>query len=129
MPGISDSRFEKLVIYVCAHSSDGAMGLIINKPSDAISFPNLLEQLSVSNCSGTNRIGIQCGGPVEVSRGFVLHSPDYMREATLFVDDAMALTANLDILRASANDTGPRRFVGTWLCRMGTGPIRYRNSQ
>lgn len=111
MPGMTDPRFEKAVVFICAHSADGAMGLIVNKPFDAISFPDLLEQLGVANCSGTNRIDIQSGGPVEVSRGFVLHSPDYIRDATLVVDDAMALTATLDILRAIADGFGPRRCM------------------
>lgn len=111
MPGMTDPRFEKSVIFVCAHSADGAMGLIVNKPFDAISFPDLLEQLGVTEYSGSGRIEIQSGGPVEVSRGFVLHSPDYIREATLVVDEGMALTATLDILRAIADGFGPRRCM------------------
>jgi len=111
MPGMADPRFEKAVIFICAHSSDGAMGLIVNKPFDAISFPDLLEQLGISGCSGSACIDIQSGGPVEMSRGFVLHSPDYIREATLLVDEDVALTATLDILRAIADGFGPRRCM------------------
>ena len=108
MPSMQDPRFEHSVIFVCAHSADGAMGLIVNKPFDAITFPGLLEQLGVSECGGTKRIDVQLGGPVEASRGFVLHSQDYIRDASLVVDENMALTATLDILRAIANDCGPR---------------------
>lgn len=111
MPGMQDPRFEKSVIFICAHSADGAMGLIVNKPFDAISFPDLLEQLGVTEYGGGNRIDIQTGGPVESSRGFVLHSPDYIREATLVVDEDVALTATIDILRAIADGFGPERCM------------------
>jgi putative transcriptional regulator len=111
MPSMQDTRFEHSVIFVCAHSADGAMGLIVNKPFSAITFPGLLEQLGVSEYGGTKRIDVQLGGPVEVSRGFVLHSQDYIRDASLVVDEDMALTATLDILRAIADDCGPRRCL------------------
>jgi putative transcriptional regulator len=111
MPSMHDPRFERSVIFVCAHSADGAMGLIVNKPYDAITFPGLLEQLGVSEYDGAKRIDIQLGGPVETSRGFVLHSQDYIRDASLVVDEDMALTATLDILRAIAGDCGPRHCL------------------
>jgi putative transcriptional regulator len=111
MPGMQDPRFERSVIYVCAHSADGAMGLIVNRSFDAISFPDLLEQLGVGEYDGENRIEIHAGGPVESSRGFVLHSPDYIREATLVVDEDVALTATIDILRAIADGFGPERCM------------------
>ena len=111
MPSMQDPRFEHSVIFICAHSADGAMGLIVNKPFDAITFPGLLEQLGVSEYGGTKRIDVQLGGPVEASRGFVLHSQDYIRDASLVVDENMALTATLDILRAIANDCGPRHCL------------------
>jgi len=111
MPSMEDPRFKHSVIFVCAHSDDGAMGLIINKPSSAITFPGLLEQLGVSEYVGTKHVEVQLGGPVESSRGFVLHSQDYIRDASLVVDEDMALTATLDILRAIADDCGPRRCL------------------
>lgn len=111
MPGMADPRFEKSVIFVCAHSADGAMGLIVNKSLDAISFPDLLEQLGVTVSKEGNQIDIQTGGPVESSRGFVLHSPDYIRETTLVVDEDVALTATIDILRAISDGFGPRRCM------------------
>jgi putative transcriptional regulator len=111
MPSMQDTRFEHSLIFVCAHSADGAMGLIVNKPFSAITFPGLLEQLGVSEYGGTKRIDVQLGGPVEVSRGFVLHSQDYIRDASLVVDKDMALTATLDILRAIADGCGPRHCL------------------
>ncbi|NQV47505.1 MAG: YqgE/AlgH family protein [Rhodospirillaceae bacterium] len=111
MPGMKDARFERSVIYVCAHSPDGAMGLVINKSFEAISFPDLLEQLGIEGATPTDRIDVHFGGPVESSRGFVLHSPDYVRDATLIVDEDVALTATIDILRAIADGNGPRRCL------------------
>ena len=111
MPNMEDPRFERSVIFVCAHSADGAMGLIINKPYDAITFSSLLKQLGVPASDGAKQIDVQLGGPVEVSRGFVLHSQDYIRDASLIVDKELALTATLDILRAIADDCGPRRYL------------------
>jgi len=111
MPNMEDPRFARSVVFLCAHSADGAMGLIINKPCNAISFPSLLEQLGVPKFGGAKQIDVQLGGPVEVSRGFVLHSQDYIRDASLIVDKRVALTATLDILRAIADDSGPRRCL------------------
>jgi putative transcriptional regulator len=111
MPSMQDPRFEHSVIFICAHSADGAMGLIVNKPFDSITFPGLLEQLGVSEYGGIKRIDVQLGGPVEASRGFVLHSQDYIRDESLVVDGDMALTATLDILRAIADDCGPRHCL------------------
>ncbi len=111
MPGMRDSRFEKTVIYICAHSAEGAMGLVVNKPCDEITFPDLLEQLGIEENGATDRIDLHFGGPVESSRGFVLHSPDYLRDASLVVDEDMALTATIDILKAIASGAGPSRSL------------------
>jgi putative transcriptional regulator len=108
MPAMPDQRFARSVIYVCAHSSDGAMGLIINKPMNAITFPDLLEQLDIQPTELVRDLPVQQGGPVEAGRGFVLHSADFMREGTMVVDDDVALTATVDILRAIAAGEGPR---------------------
>jgi len=107
MPGIGDPRFDKTVIYLCAHSEDGAMGLVINREMDALTFPDLLEQLEIESATNTTQIRVQFGGPVESSRGFVLHSPDYLQDSSLVVDDDVALTATIDILRAIADGSGP----------------------
>jgi putative transcriptional regulator len=112
MPAMTDPRFAKSVIYVCAHSSDGAMGLVVNRMLEALTFPALLEQLGIETYPATDQpIHVLFGGPVETGRGFVLHSPDYRRDGTLIVDTGVALTATIDILRAIASGRGPRRHL------------------
>ena len=111
MPGMKDPRFEKAVIYMCAHNEDGAMGLVINRPLESLSFPDLLEQLEIDPVGGSERIEVHFGGPVESGRGFVLHSRDYLQEATMVVDSDIALTATVDILKAIADGDGPRRSL------------------
>ena len=111
MPGMQDPRFVKTVIFMCAHSSDGAMGLVVNRVIDSLTFPDLLEQLNIDSEHVDERIRVHFGGPVESSRGFVLHSPDYVREATLVVDERVALTATVDILKAIAAGGGPERSL------------------
>ena len=111
MPSMTDPRFEKSVIYMCAHNSDGAMGLVINRAIDSLTFPELLEQLEIDPGSGGDNIRVLFGGPVEQARGFVLHSPDYLQDASLVVDDNVVLTATIDILRAIADGTGPNNCL------------------
>jgi putative transcriptional regulator len=115
MPTMEDDRFARTVIYVCAHSSEGAMGIVVNKPAPHISFPDLLVQLDVIAAGEEIRlpdragaIQVLRGGPVESGRGFVLHSADFMIEdSTLPIDDGICLTATLDILKAIAKGGGP----------------------
>lgn len=108
MPTMEDPRFERAVIYMCAHSEDGgAMGLIINKRLDKLSFGDLASQLDLGNAEDMPPIPLYYGGPVETGRGFVLHSPDYGRDATIPVGEGVALTATVDILRAIAGRQGP----------------------
>lgn len=124
MPGMQDPRFDKSVIYLCAHSSEGAMGLVVNKPFDEITFPDLLEQLNIEGKCADERIDVHFGGPVEQSRGFVLHSPDYVRDATLVVDEDIALTATIDILRNIADGHGPtRRLLALGYAGWGPGQL------
>ncbi len=111
MPGIGDDRFDKTVIYLCAHSEEGAMGLVINQEIDSLTFPDLLDQLGIDHNPAAAPIRIQFGGPVESGRGFVLHSPDYVQDGTLVVDNSVALTATVDILRAIADGEGPRNTM------------------
>lgn len=111
MPGMMDPRFAKTVIYMCAHNADGAMGLVVNKLIESLSFPDLLAQLGIESVGIGDQIKIHFGGPVESSRGFVLHSPDYRRDATLVVDEQVALTATVDILKAIAIGSGPCRSL------------------
>ena len=111
MPQMNDPRFERAVIYMCAHNNEGAMGLVVNKLFDQLSFPDLLDQLSIKIGPRTQQIRVHSGGPVEAGRGFVLHSDDYVREGTMLVDSGFALTATTDILRAIADGEGPRSSI------------------
>ncbi|MDP2356328.1 MAG: YqgE/AlgH family protein [Beijerinckiaceae bacterium] len=119
MPTMSDQRFSRSLIYLCAHSEDGAMGIIVNKRSRSLKFTELLVQLEVIGEGDAialpPRVGdvpVLRGGPVERGRGFVLHSPDYhASSATLTIDQDVSLTATVDILRALAAGHGPRRAV------------------
>ena len=111
MPQMEDSRFVRTVIYLCAHTAEGAMGLVVNKLMDNISFPDLLDQLNLAGSDAPDGIKIHFGGPVETGRGFVLHSADYVQDATLVIDDTVALTATIDILKAIATGKGPRHSL------------------
>ena len=118
-PAMPDERFARSVIYMCAHSSEGAMGIIVNQPAAHISFPDLLVQLDVVGRSDLIQLpptagGVKVlkGGPVETSRGFVLHSSDFFIEnSTLPIDDGICLTATLDILKAIARGNGPASAI------------------
>jgi putative transcriptional regulator len=115
MPSMRDERFTRSVIYVCAHSSEGAMGIVVNQPAANINFPDLLVQLEVIPASDliqlprrAGSVKVLRGGPVETGRGFVLHSADFFIEnSTLPIDDGICLTATLDILKAIARGDGP----------------------
>lgn len=111
MPGMGDQRFERTVIFLCAHSAEGAMGLIINKPAPELRFADLLEQLGIpATIAGTPETRVHFGGPVEHGRGFVLHSADYdIDGATLKVSADFAMTATVEILRDIAKGAGPER--------------------
>jgi putative transcriptional regulator len=119
MPGMQDTRFARTVVFICAHSADGAMGITINKPASEITFTELLVQLDilpdvpstgVADCR--EHMKVHRGGPVETTRGFVLHSADYFSESsTLPIDDDVCLTATLDILKAIARGRGPTRSL------------------
>lgn len=111
MPQMRDPRFARSVIYMCAHSADGAMGLVVNRRVGAITFDDLLQQLSIGPNRRNDEIRVHFGGPVEQGRGFVLHSSDYQQAGTLRVDDHVALTATLDILKEMAAGGGPRRSL------------------
>ncbi|MEM8871911.1 MAG: YqgE/AlgH family protein [Pseudomonadota bacterium] len=109
MPGMGDRRFDRSVVFVCSHSEEGAMGLIINKPVRELSFAELLTQLDIEVDASDSDRPVFFGGPVEHGRGFVLHSNDYQSEgATMSVDGGFGMTATLDVLRDLANGKGPR---------------------
>ena len=111
MPTMTDPRFERTVIFLCAHSAAGAMGLVINKPLTNITFPELIEQLGIQDVPSRDDIRLHFGGPVETGRGLVLHSTDYVREATVKVGEEVALTATVDVLKAIADDAGPDKTI------------------
>ena len=119
MPGMMDQRFDRAVIYLCAHSDDGAMGIIINKPAEDIVFPELLQQLeiipekpSISLPSQAGNMKVLRGGPVETSRGFVLHSvPVEPIEGSVTAGDEIRLSATIDILKAIARGQGPEDAI------------------
>ena len=107
MPAMSDPRFERSVIYVCSHDASGAMGLVINAAMEAMSFPELLDQLSIEVTTEAPNVTVHAGGPVEPGRGFILHSADYVQDSTMIVSQTTALTATVDILQAIASGNGP----------------------
>jgi putative transcriptional regulator len=119
MPAMHDERFARSLIYVCAHSTEGAMGIIVNQPAANISFSELLVQLEVIPAAERiqlpNRVEtvrVLKGGPVETGRGFVLHSADFFIEnSTLPIDEGICLTATLDILKAIARGDGPASAI------------------
>jgi putative transcriptional regulator len=112
MPTMGDPRFARSVVYLCAHSEDGAMGLIVNKPATDVRLGDLLEHLKIPRGETVPDIRVHIGGPVEHARGFVLHSADFESpQGTLHVDDAVSMTATLDVLEHIAKGTGPRRSM------------------
>ena len=111
MPGMRDPRFAKTVVYMCAHSPEGAMGLVLNRVLESLTFGDLLEQLGIAPPPAGDAIHVHFGGPVETGRGFVLHSSDYKQDGTLVVASDFSLTATVDILRAIAAGQGPRHHL------------------
>ena len=122
MPGMADLRFDRAVIFICAHSSEGSMGLIVNKAAPDVKIADLLNQLSIPLPKVTPNFRAHFGGPVEHGRGFVLHSADYkVKEATLEVDVDFAMTATLEILEQIAKGHGPQQAM-LMLGYAGWGP-------
>lgn len=111
MPSMSDGFFSRSVIYVCAHSSAGAMGIVINQRLPDVQFHDLLSQLHLPKSQLVVEPIVHFGGPVETGRGFVLHSTDFMREDTVRINDSMCITGTIDILRAIAEGKGPNRSI------------------
>jgi len=119
MPNMTDSRFENSVIYLCSHSEQGAMGLVLNQVARHLSLEQLLIQLDILNDETAIRLPsrlktmhVHKGGPVEAERGFVLHSDDYVIDrSTLTISNGICLTATLEILKAMADDQGPEHAM------------------
>jgi putative transcriptional regulator len=112
MPGMGDPRFERSVILICAHSDEGAMGIIVNKRVEEVTFGGLLDHLKIPRAPEGRDIAVHFGGPVERGRGFVLHSRDYRGgAATMKIEGGYGMTATLDVLEALARGTGPHRAL------------------
>lgn len=112
MPGMGDPRFARSVILICAHTPEGAMGLIVNHPARDASFRNLLDHLEIATAPEGRDLPVHFGGPVERGRGFVLHSRDYSGgAATMTIPGGLAMTATLDVLEALAQGRGPARAL------------------
>ena len=111
MPSLEDERFYKTVIYMCAHSSEGAMGIIINKKIDFDLYPDLLEQLGIDKSINNNKLFIRYGGPIESSRGFILHSDDIIKKETLNINKGVALTSTSDFFNELAKGNGPKNSI------------------
>lgn len=131
-PDMVDDRFTETVIYLIAHGEEGAMGLVVNKPMPDIQLSDILSEIELADTTDAIRVppelldqDVLRGGPVDTSRGFVLHTPDYFRDGNSYVvDEAICLTATLDVLRAIADGTGPRRsLLALGYCGWGAGQL------
>lgn len=111
MPALQDGNFARSVVYVCAHNEEGAMGIVINQPLAAVDFDDLLDQLGMEEDDVHNAPAIHFGGPVETARGFVLHSMDFMQDDTVVINDQVAITGTVDILKAIARGEGPEKSL------------------
>lgn len=111
-PEMGDPRFERVVIYLCAHTPEGAMGLIVNKPAPDVDFTDLLDQLGIEHGQDAETIRVRFGGPVELGRGFVLHSTDHPEmRGTMQIDDDIAMSATTEILESIAGGHGPAQSL------------------
>jgi putative transcriptional regulator len=131
MPDMSDPRFAKTVVYMCAHSDEGGMGLIVNKPEKGIRFSKLLEQMEIPVSSNARDLRVHYGGPVDYQRGFVLHSSDYASEdGTLDVDENYRMTATLEVLEDLAKGEGPDiAMMALGYAGWGPGQLEYEIRQ
>lgn len=132
MPSMFDANFARTVIFVCAHSEDGAMGFVLNRPQ-RLTFPDVLLHLELLDPdevirlpSAAREFQIQAGGPVETGRGFVLHSDDYLSDSSIPVSDDICLTATLDIVKAISRGEGPLKAT-MLLGYAGWGPGQLEN--
>jgi len=111
MPQMGDPRFSQSVIFLCAHTQEGAMGIIVNRPLNKPDFGDLLKQLDIEPRPPSRRIALCTGGPVDNNRGFVLHSTDWATDGSMDVDGERMLTSSLDILKAIAQGGGPKQCI------------------
>jgi len=131
MPDMSDPRFANTVIYMCAHSDEGGMGLIVNKPQPDVKFSKLLAQMEIPASIAVRDVPVHFGGPVDQQRGFVLHSDDYASEiGTLEVDENYRMTATLQVLEDLAKGEGPEKsMMALGYAGWGPGQLEYEIGQ
>ena len=134
MPGIGDPRFERVVIAMCVHDDDGALGIVANQPLDGLTVRDLMAQLGVDPGVTAVDALVMAGGPVEPTRGFVLHSPEYSGQSSIAVGGQWALTSTLDVLRDIAAGKGPRRWISAlgytgWGAGQLEGELRHHGWQ
>ena len=111
MPALADPFFSKTLTYICEHSDQGALGLVVNRPID-LTLKDLLDQLDISSDDQAVRgLPIMFGGPIQLDRGFVLHQPVGDWQSTMVVHDKVGLTTSLDILRAIASGESPKELL------------------
>ncbi len=124
MPAMTTPHFAQTVIYMCAHTPEGAMGIVLNRPLASPSFGDLLEQLDVTPKPPVRNIELCRGGPLDAARGFVLHTADWTGDGSLMVDPQIALTASLDVLKSIADGGGPQRgFLALGYAGWGPGQL------
>ncbi len=124
MPGMSDPRFVRSVVYLCVHSAEGAMGLIVNKRLDNVSFAEIAGQVGIEAEEIRAEIAVHYGGPVETGRGFLLHSTDHVDESSLVIDERFALTATVEMLKTIAAGGGPKqRMLALGYAGWGAGQL------
>ena len=113
MPTMADPRFKRSVVCICAHNEDGAIGIIINKIIESLSFSKIIKQLKLKKNMTKNdhKNHIYFGGPVETERGFILHSADYSSENSTFINSEISMTASTEILQALIDGNGPDKSI------------------
>lgn len=109
MPSLRNSNFEKSVIYICSHDDKGAMGIVINQPLKSVDFGEVLAQLKLDDNEVQPGLfpDVHFGGPVEMTRGFVLHSIDHTHKDTIVLNETFGITATVDILQDIVTGHGP----------------------
>ena len=130
MPNMLDERFDKSVIYLCTHSKEGSMGIIINKKIDHDNYPNLLEQLGIDKSLNDKKIFIRYGGPIETRRGFVLHTSDVIQKGSMPIDKEIVLTSTAEIFDDIAKGKGPKvSILAIGYAGWGAGQLEYEIKQ
>lgn len=129
MPNMEDGNFSQSVTYICEHNDDGALGLTINRPS-VISFNEIFSQLQLETPLPTQQQAIYNGGPVQIDRGFILHSPIANWDSSLQVTDHIAVTTSKDIMHAIANNEGPEKIIiALGYAGWGAGQLEHEMSE